>query len=144
MVEPMNILRFYVTTCPSFAPTVYATRPSSNRIAPLGITHVQVGLGAKASMRGAMHGKIALLYHTTHYTHTCIAALVRGGVTPPQVIKTTVSVAATNAMRAYATTRATNHGLLLNSANAPGVVPPPTLHTVTHSHSNTSSPPSHQ
>ena len=63
--------------------------------------------------------------HTNHTIHACSLAAVR---------------AATNAMRAYATTRATNHGLLLNSANAPGIIPSPTLHTVTHSHSNISSP----
>ena len=62
--------------------------------------------------------------HTNHTIHACSLAAVR---------------AATHAMRTYATTRATNHGLLLNSANTPGVVPSPTLHTVTHSHSNISS-----
>ena len=61
--------------------------------------------------------------HTNHTIHACSLAAVR---------------AATKAMRAYATTRAINHGLRLNSANSPGIVPPPTLHTVTHSHSNTS------
>ena len=63
--------------------------------------------------------------HTNHTIHACSLAAVR---------------AATKAMRAYATTRAINHGLRLNSANSPGIVPPPTLHTVTHPHSNTSPP----
>ena len=63
--------------------------------------------------------------HTNHTIHACSLAAVR---------------AATKAMRACATTRAINHGLRLNSANSPGIVSPPTLHTVTHSHSNTSPP----
>ena len=34
-------------------------------------------------------------------------------------------------MRAYALTRATNHGLLLNTAHTPAVVPTPALHVTT-------------
>ena len=35
-------------------------------------------------------------------------------------------------MRDYSLTRATNHGLLLNAAHAPPVVPTPALHTASH------------
>ena len=50
--------------------------------------------------------------HTSHTVHACTAAAMR---------------AATAAMRKYARTRATNHGLLANTALNPPVVPIPTM-----------------
>ena len=50
--------------------------------------------------------------HTNHTIHACTAAAMR---------------AATVAMRKYARTRATNHGLLANTALNPPVVPIPTM-----------------
>ena len=50
--------------------------------------------------------------HTNHTIHACTAAAMR---------------AATVAMRKYARTRATNHGLLANTALNPPVVPMPTM-----------------
>ena len=40
--------------------------------------------------------------------------------------------AAAKAMRDYSLIRATNHGLLLNAAHAPPVVPTPALHAASH------------
>ena len=40
--------------------------------------------------------------------------------------------AAAKAMRDYSLTRATNHGLLLNVAHAPPVVPTPALHAASY------------
>ena len=42
------------------------------------------------------------------------------------------SRAAAKAMRDYSLIRATNHGLLLNAAHAPPVVPTPALHAASH------------
>ena len=50
--------------------------------------------------------------HTNHTIHACTAAAIR---------------AAAKTMRAYALTRATNHGLLLNTAHTPPVVATPVL-----------------
>ena len=50
--------------------------------------------------------------HINHTIHACTAAASR---------------AAAKAMRDYSLIRATNHGLLLNAAHAPPVVPTPTL-----------------
>ena len=50
--------------------------------------------------------------HINHTIHACAAAAAR---------------AAAIAMREYSITRAINHGLLLNAANAPPVVPTPAL-----------------
>ena len=77
----------------------------------------------------AWKDSIAIPHYTIpHYTlHSHMHSCTRKGVLPrrkslkPQLAST-------------------NHGLLLNSANAPGIIPPPTLHTVTHVHSNISSP----
>ena len=50
--------------------------------------------------------------HINHTIHACAATAAR---------------AAAKTMRAYALTRATNHGLLLNTAHTPAVVPTPAL-----------------
>ena len=50
--------------------------------------------------------------HINHTIHACAAAAIR---------------AAAKTMRAYALTRATNHGLLLNTARIPPVVATPVL-----------------
>ena len=55
--------------------------------------------------------------HINHTIHACAAAAAR---------------AAAKAMRDYSLTRATNHGLLLNAAHAPPVVPTPALHAASH------------
>ena len=56
--------------------------------------------------------------HINHTIHACAATAAR---------------AAAKTMRAYALTRATNHGLLLNIAHTPAVVPTPALHvTIDH------------
>ena len=56
--------------------------------------------------------------HINHTIHACAAAAIR---------------AAAKTMRAYALTRATNHGLLLNTAHTPPVVATPVLHaTIDH------------
>ena len=52
--------------------------------------------------------------HINHPIHACAAAAIR---------------AAAKTMRAYALTRATNHGLLLNTAHTPPVVATPVLHS---------------
>ena len=48
------------------------------------------------------------------------------------ILTATASRAAAKAMRDYALIRATNHGLLLNAAHAPPVVPTPALHAASH------------
>ena len=55
--------------------------------------------------------------HINHTIHACAATAAR---------------AAAIAMREYSLTRATNHGLLLNVAHVPPVVPTPALHTAGH------------
>ena len=55
--------------------------------------------------------------HINHTIHACTAAASR---------------AAAKAMRDYSLIRTTNHGLLLNAAHAPPVVPTPALHTASH------------
>ena len=55
--------------------------------------------------------------HINHTIHACTAAASR---------------AAAKAMRDYSLIRATNHGLLLNAAHAPPVVPTPALHAASH------------
>ena len=55
--------------------------------------------------------------HINHTIHSCSAAASR---------------VAAKAMRDYSLNRATNHGLLLNAAHAPPVVPTPALHAASH------------